>query len=126
MDLRATFKPCTSGTPAPSSVPSIRQNRAMANCATSGPTSGDRSTSRSQMRRPFSEANQVRTRNTAPTRPSRHKQSVRPHHVADADDELRDQRQRAVDAGKNLWNFGMKNTSNTVNTTSARHSRMHG
>ena len=30
MDLRATFKACTSGTPALSSVPNIRQNRAMA------------------------------------------------------------------------------------------------
>ena len=33
---------CTSGTPAPSRVPSIRQKRAMANCATSGPTIGER------------------------------------------------------------------------------------
>ena len=53
MDRRATFKPCTSGTPAPSNVPSIRQKRAIANCATSGPTSGARKIIPSQMRLPF-------------------------------------------------------------------------
>ena len=70
MDWRATFRPCTSGTPAPSSVPSIRQNRAMANCATSGPTSGDFRIKPSQMRRPFSEVNQVRSRKPMTTSPT--------------------------------------------------------
>src|ERR1019366_8000701 len=70
IERRATFKPCTSGTPAPIKVPSIRQKRAIANCAISGPTSGAFKIEPSQMRLPFSEANQVRTRKNNPTSPA--------------------------------------------------------
>ena len=70
MDRRATFRLCTSGTPAPSNVPSIRQKRAIANCAISGPTIGARKINPSQTRLPFSEVNQVRTRNPMPTNPA--------------------------------------------------------
>ena len=68
---------------------------------TSGPTSGARNTIPSQTRLPFSEANQVRTRNTDRHQTRRDKQSVGTHHMADADDDLRDQRQRTVNAGEN-------------------------
>jgi hypothetical protein len=104
MDLRATFRPCTSGTPAPSRVPSIRQNRAMANCAVSGPTTGDCKTRFSQTRRPFSEANQVRTQSRRPPGPSPQK-SVGTDDVADADDDLGDQGQRAMHAAEDLLEF---------------------
>ena len=60
MERRATLSDWTSGTPAPSSVPSMRQKRAMANCATNGPTSGERRTKPSQTRRPFSETTHAR------------------------------------------------------------------
>src|ERR1017187_262631 len=70
IERRATFKPCTSGTPAPINVPSIRQKRAIANCAMSGPTSGAFKTKPSQTRLPFAEANQVRTRNPTATKPT--------------------------------------------------------
>ena len=55
IDLRATFNPLISGTPAVSNVPSIRQNRAMANWATSFPITGARSMAPSQTRLPCSE-----------------------------------------------------------------------
>ena len=70
MDLRATFRPCTSGTPAPSSVPSIRQNRAMANCATSGPITGARRIRSLPHPPPFSDANQSRTSKPGSTIPT--------------------------------------------------------
>ena len=69
MDLRATLSACTSGTPALSSVPSIRQKRAMANWLNSGPSTGTRRMNPSQARRPFSDATQLRTRKPTTTSP---------------------------------------------------------
>ena len=62
-------------------VPSIRQKRAIANCATSGPERRAQHNP-SQTRRPFSEANQVRTRNPAPNQAHRDKQSIGTHDMA--------------------------------------------
>ena len=99
----------------------------MANCAISGPTSGAFKTSPSQMRRPFSDVNQVRSRKPMADQPGSHEQAVGAHHVARADDDLRDQRQRTVDAGEDASGIsGMKNISSTVSTTSASTSKMHG
>ena len=63
MERRATLRALISGTPAPSSVPSIRQKRDMAYCATRDPTVGTRRMYPSHARRPADETNQLRTRN---------------------------------------------------------------
>ncbi len=103
MDLRATLRRCTSGTPAPSSVPSIRQKRAMANCATSGPTTGERRTKPSQTRRPFSETTQARTMKPRDHEADHHPEPVMNHGVADADDDLGDQRQLGARKPANIF-----------------------
>jgi len=50
----ATFSDDTSGTPEPSSVPSIRQNRTSAKCPITSPTPGVRNNIFSYRRRPAS------------------------------------------------------------------------
>ena len=70
MERRATLRACTSGTPELSRVPSIRQNRAMANWLNSGPSTGTRMMNPSHARRPRSEVIQLRTRKTMTASPT--------------------------------------------------------
>ena len=63
---RATRSDATSGTPAPTSVPSIRQKRTSENRAVTVPSSGVRSMARSRNRRPDSLASAFRAKTTAP------------------------------------------------------------
>ena len=61
----ATRRAATSGTPAPTSVPSMRQKRTRANRETAWPKTGKRSVACSRTRRPSSLASTRRSPNTA-------------------------------------------------------------
>ena len=71
IERRATLSELISGTPALSKVPSMRVKRAIANCASSGPTIHALSTKPSQARRPTGELNQLLSETPATTRPTK-------------------------------------------------------